>query len=88
MGPKREQKARARVSGVPMIAHGVLITAVAVAVCACASTAPAERASFQNAVYMVGDNTPLVRTSAVPEATESKGQFPVVKRLYWFFAGR
>lgn len=71
-----------------MVARGLLIAAVAVAICACASTAPSERASLQNAVYMVGDNTPLVRASANSGATESEGQFQVIKRIYWFFAGR
>ena len=42
----------------------------------------------QNAFYMVGDNAPLVRTNAAPGSTESEGEFSVVKRVYWFFAGR
>ena len=71
-----------------MIARSFVIAAVAIAVCACASTAPSQRASLQNALYMVGDNTPLMKTSAGSSATETEGQFPVVKRLYWFFAGR
>jgi len=62
------------------------MTAVAIALCACASTAP-QRSGFQNAVYMVGDSTPPVNTSAVEPAT-SQGEYSVVKRLYWFFAGR
>jgi len=67
-----------------MIARGLMMAALAVAVCACASTAP-ERGS-QTAFYMVGDNAPLVRTNAAPGSTE--GEFSVVKRIYWFFAGR
>ena len=63
-----------------------LMTAVAIALCACASTAP-QRSGFQNAVYMVGDSAPLMNTSAA-EPTESQGEISVVKRLYWFFAGR
>jgi hypothetical protein len=71
-----------------MVARGFVIAAAAIAVCACASTAPRERASLQNSMYMVGDNTPLLRASAGSAAAESEGQFPVIKRLYWFFAGR
>ena len=70
-----------------MVARGFVIAAVAIAACACASTAPRERASLQNSVYMVGDNTPVVRASA-GLASEMEGQFPVIKQLYWFFAGR
>jgi len=70
-----------------MIARGLMIAALAVAVCACASTAP-QRAPLQNAVYMVGDNAPLVKANAGSDTTETEGQFPVIKRLYWFFAGR
>lgn len=69
-----------------MIVRGLLVATLAVAVCACASTAP-ERGS-QNALYMVGDNAPLMRTNAAPGSTESEGEFSVVKRIYWFFAGR
>lgn len=69
-----------------MVARAFLMTAVAIAVCACASTAP-QRSGFQNAVYMVGDSTPSVNTSAV-EPAASQGEYSVVKRLYWFFAGR
>jgi hypothetical protein len=70
-----------------MIARGLMMAALAVAICACTSTAP-ERASLQNAVYMVGDNTPLMRTNAAPGSTETEGEFSVIKRVYWFFAGR
>jgi hypothetical protein len=69
-----------------MIARGLVVATLAVAVSACASTAP-ERGS-QNALYMVGDNAPLVRTNAAPGSTGSEGEFSVVKRVYWFFAGR
>ena len=72
----------------PMVARGFVIAAVVMATCACASTAPREGASLQSAMYMVGDNTPLVRASAGSAASEREGQFPVVKQLYWFFAGR
>jgi len=62
------------------------MTAVAIALCACASTAP-QRSGFQNVVYMVGDSaTPVNASTAAP--TESQGEYSVVKRLYWFFAGR
>ena len=70
-----------------MVTRALMIAAAAIAVCACAAVAP-ERASRQNNVYFVGDNTPLVRASAGPAATGSEGQFPVIKRIYWFFAGR
>jgi hypothetical protein len=68
-----------------MIARVSVIAAAAMAVCACASTAP-ERASLQGPVYVVGDNAAVSRTSAAP--TEAQGEFSVVKRIYWFFAGR
>ncbi len=71
-----------------MVARGFMIAAVAIAACACASTAPRERASLQSAMYMVGDNTPLLRASAGSAAVGTEGQFPVIKQLYWFFAGR
>jgi hypothetical protein len=70
-----------------MVARCFVVATLAVAVCACASTAP-ERAPLQNAVYMVGDNVPLVRTNAAPGSMESEGEFSVIKRVYWFFAGR
>jgi hypothetical protein len=70
-----------------MTARPCLIAAVAVAVCACASTAP-ERASLQGPFYMVGDNVALERTSDAAAPMEAQGQFSVVKRVYWFFAGR
>ena len=70
-----------------MIARVCLIAAAAVAVCACASTAP-ERTSLQGPFYMVGDNVALSRASAAPAPEEAQGQFSVVKRIYWFFAGR
>jgi hypothetical protein len=69
-----------------MIARGLMLAAAAVAVCACASMAP-ERTSMQNTLYMVGDNAPLVKANAV-RSMESEGEFSVVKRIYWFFAGR
>lgn len=69
-----------------MIARGFVMAALAVAVCACASTAP-ERASLQNPVYMVGDNAPLLKANAGSDV-EGEGQFSVIKRIYWFFAGR
>lgn len=70
-----------------MIARALMMAAVAVAVCACASTAP-ERTSLQSPVYMVGDNAALVKANAGPDAMGSEGQFSVIKRVYWFFAGR
>jgi hypothetical protein len=69
-----------------MIARTWVIAAAAVAVCACASTAP-ERASLQSPVYMVGDNAALLRANA-SSSMEAEGQFSVIKRVYWFFAGR
>jgi hypothetical protein len=64
----------------------LVVATLAVAVSACASTAP-QRGS-QNALYIVGDNAPLVRTNAAPGSMESEGEFSVIKRVYWFFAGR
>ncbi len=69
-----------------MIARGLLVATLAFAVSACASTAPERRS--QSAFYTVGDNAPVVRTNAAPGSTESEGEFSVVKRIYWFFAGR
>jgi hypothetical protein len=37
---------------------------------------------------MVGDNVALDRTSDAAAPMEAQGQFSVVKRVYWFFAGR
>jgi hypothetical protein len=62
------------------------MSAAAVALCACASTAP-EGSNLQNTVYIVGDNAPLANASA-DDPTESQGEYSVVRRLYWFFAGR
>jgi ABC-type uncharacterized transport system auxiliary subunit len=71
-----------------MVARAFFMTAVALALCACESTAP-KRSNLQNAVYMVGDNTPPVNTStSVADPKASQGEYSVVKRLYWFFAGR
>jgi hypothetical protein len=70
-----------------MIARGLVVATLAVVVCACASTAP-ERASLQSPVYMIGDNAALVRANTAPGSMQSPGEFSVVKRLYWFFAGR
>ena len=41
-----------------MVAQGLVIAAVSVALCACAASPSPQRASVQNAVYMVGDSTP------------------------------
>ena len=71
----------------PMIARVSLIAAAVIAVCACASTAP-QRASLQGPVYVVGDHTAISRTDAAAAPTEAQGEFSVVKRIYWFFAGR
>lgn len=70
-----------------MVGQGLVIAAVTVAICACASSEPSQRASFQNAVYMVGDSAPVVKTNAA-DPIQSQGEHSVVKRLYWFFAGR
>lgn len=70
-----------------MIARVSVIAAVALAACACASTAP-ERVSLQSPVYVLGDNAAVSRTSASAAPMEAQGQFSVVKRIYWFFAGR
>ena len=70
-----------------MVARAFVFAAVAVTACGCASTAP-ERASLQGSVYMVGDNAALLSADAASGAMENEGQFPVIKRLYWFFAGR
>jgi hypothetical protein len=69
-----------------MVVRAFLMTAVAIALYACASTAP-QRPGFQNAVYTVGDNAPIADAGAAAP-TESQGELSVVKRLYWFFAGR
>ena len=73
--------------GLPMIARVSLIAAAAMAVCACTSTAP-ERTSLQGSFYMVGDNVAPSKASTAAAPTEAQGQFSVVKRVYWFFAGR
>jgi hypothetical protein len=36
---------------------------------------------------MVGDSAPIVKTNAA-DPIQSQGEHSVVKRLYWFFAGR
>jgi hypothetical protein len=38
-------------------------------------------------VYVVGDNVPLVKASVGEDGT-AESEFSVVKRIYWFFAGR
>ena len=43
---------------------------------------------MQNTFYRVGDNAPVVKVNAAPGSTESEGEFSVIKRIYWFFAGR
>jgi hypothetical protein len=70
-----------------MVAQGLVIAAVSVALCACAASPSPQRASVQNAVYMVGDSAPRLNTNAA-DPVESQGEYSVVKRLYWFFAGR
>ena len=71
-----------------MIARACLLAAVAVAVCACASPVP-ERTSLQGGpFYMVGDNVAPSRASTAAGPMEAQGEFSMVKRIYWFFAGR
>lgn len=70
-----------------MVAQGLVIAAVSVALCACAASPSPQRASVQNAVYMVGDSAPRLNANAA-DPVESQGEYSVVKRLYWFFAGR
>jgi hypothetical protein len=70
-----------------MVARAFLMTAVAIALCACASTVP-QRTNLQNAVYMVGDNAPLVKSSAAPGAMEREGEFSVVAGSLKNKAGR
>ena len=70
-----------------MIPRMSVIAAVAMAVCACAPNAP-QRTSLQGSVYTVGDTAAVSRTSAAAAPMEAQGQFSVVKRIYWFFAGR
>ena len=66
--------------------RGLLVAAFAVTFCGCAASTTPDRVA-QNAVYVVGDNAPLVKVNAgMDGATES--EFSVVKRIYWFFAGR
>lgn len=70
-----------------MVGQGLVIAAAAIAVCACTSAEPTQRSSLQNAVYMVGDSAAVVKTNAA-DPVKSQGEYSVVKRLYWFFAGR
>jgi hypothetical protein len=71
-----------------MIARGFLIAAIAVAMCGCAATTGSDTASSPSSVYYIGDNAALVGANAGLSATEREGEFSVVKRIYWFFAGR
>ena len=68
-----------------MITRGLLLAAIAAAACACASTGP--ELFSQGAMYVVGDNTPVLNANAVAGG-QPEGQFAVIKRIYWFFAGR
>ena len=72
-----------------MVVRGFLLAALAVAGCACAvSTAPEGASLRRAAIYMVGDNAPLPGTYVNPADLDREGRFPVVRRVYWFFAGR
>jgi hypothetical protein len=66
--------------------RGVLVAVIAVTACACASTPSPERGP-QTAFYVVGDHASVVDVSVEPGAMP-EGEFSVVKRVYWFFAGR
>jgi hypothetical protein len=68
-----------------MVLRGVLLVAVAVTACACA-TSTTDRGA-PSGLYVVGDHTPLIGASA-DSGGMTEGQFSVVKRIYWFFAGR
>ena len=69
-----------------MVTRGLLVAALAVSACACAASTSPER-GVQSAVYVVGDNAPLVNASAGPGGMPER-EFSVVRRIYWFFAGR
>ena len=66
-----------------MITRVCVVAAVAVAVCACAVSAP-ERGP-QSSIYAVGDNAALLNANS---NTGPEGNFEVIKRIYWWFAGR
>jgi hypothetical protein len=68
-----------------MITRGLLLAAIAAAACACASTAP--DGISQRSFYVVGDNAPVLNVSAGPSG-QTDSQFSIIKRIYWFFAGR
>jgi hypothetical protein len=69
-----------------MVTRGLLVAALAVTFCACAASSSREPGA-QSAVYVVGDNAPLVKANAGTDGTTER-EFLVLKRIYWFFAGR
>jgi hypothetical protein len=67
-----------------MVGRGLLVAAIAVAACACAST---EQPPSQSGIYVVGDHASLISASSGSGAAP-ESEFSVIKRVYWFFAGR
>lgn len=74
------------------IAGCVLTIAVALGACSTMETPREPMASFQSAVYIVGDSAAPVE--AMPQADvrndpgKDKPDESVIRRLYWFFSGR
>jgi hypothetical protein len=68
-----------------MITRVCIVAAVAVVACACAVSAP-ERGP-QTSIYAVGDNAALLNANA-NTSSGPEGNFEVIKRIYWWFAGR
>jgi hypothetical protein len=69
-----------------MVMRGLMVAALAVSAGACAASSNLERGA-QSAVYVVGDNVPLVKANAGTDGMPER-EFSVVRRIYWFFAGR
>ena len=66
----------------------ISLASLAVLLCACATpnvpTAETTPVAAQNATYVVGENPPVKKMPA----TASGDDLSVVKRVYWYFAGR
>jgi hypothetical protein len=67
-----------------MVGRGFMVAAIAVTASACASV---EQPSSQSGIYVVGDHASLVSASSGSGAAP-ESEFAVIKRVYWFFAGR